>query len=163
MTTLFLNKRSRSSSLEHLTGALRDNTTTQKSLFSLWNLLHPANSRIHEVISGYGIINGYRSFMGCSKPGVTSACWFWGFCSAFPPCSPGLDLMETAHNFQVSQEIILVLYSSFTLVYTSLIFLTQQKLRIAVELSQSCAVLQCREELCVPFSLRKKTTKILIT
>lgn len=43
VTTLFLNKRSRSSSLEHLTTALRANTTTVKLLFLLCSYLCSTN------------------------------------------------------------------------------------------------------------------------
>lgn len=161
VTTLFLNNRSRSSSLEHLTVALRDN---RKSFLWQWSQLHPAKSRIHDVISGSGVILKV-SLRDCAALNLVSlllksTCWFLGFllCISFM-LTQTASHRNRAHNFQKFQKIILVLSDSFTLVCTSLIFLTQQKLRSAVEPSPSCAILQCREGLCVSFYLRKKNIK----
>lgn len=169
VTTLFLNKRSRSSSLEHLAVALRDNRTTWKSLFWLWNHLQQQNSRgdlrqwdCHDSLC----CSRVPAELGCSKPVIT----YPKICLLILGFLFYISLMLTqtgshgsrAHDFQMLQKIILVLNNSFTLVCTSLIFLTQQKLRTAVELSQSCVILQCRKGLCVSFSLRKKTTTKII-
>lgn len=97
--------------------------------------------------------------LGCSKPGITSAKIYLLILGSLLCISLMLTQTEShgnrAFNFQMFQKRILVLNNSFTLVYTSLVFLTRQKPRTAVELSQSCAILQCREGLCVLLSQEK--------
>lgn len=173
VTTLFLNKRSRSSSLEHLTVALRDNRTMWKSLFWLWNNLHAANSRIHEVTSGTVMVMKVSAAAESSLQNwaalnlvsllLKSTCWFWGLCSAFPSCSSRLNLMETepltSRCFR-KEFWCLITHSHLC---TQVWFFSPSR-SPGLQWSSHRAVLSCSAEKdCVSFCLRKKTRKLFFT